>query len=111
MQLMIKVCLFDRQYDNLESHLMSEFSRSFSSSFFAPSRSPRRCSARRRGPQCGAQKRHAQRPGLNLGYPFDRPAPTGTLALVESAGNMALRKLVIRHDAGLAEEFGLGVGS
>ena len=43
----------------------------------------------------------------NLGYPFDRPTSNGTLAMINSAPNMAVRRLRIRHDETLASEFGL----
>ena len=45
--------------------------------------------------------------GLDLGYPFDRPAPGGTLALIDAARNMARRDLAVRHDPGMLAAFGL----
>ncbi|HEX8642031.1 MAG TPA: tyrosinase family protein [Allosphingosinicella sp.] len=44
---------------------------------------------------------------VSLGYPFDRPAPLGTLAMIANAPNMAMRPFVIRHDPRLAAELGL----
>lgn len=46
-------------------------------------------------------------PDINMGYPFDRPAPGGTLSMIQNSSNMALRRFTIRHDLGLGARFGL----
>ena len=57
---------------------------------------------------CGAGlDAYPELPGLDLGYPFDRPAPGGTLAFIDAAQNMARRDLVIRHDPAMLAAFGL----
>ncbi|MGI9499641.1 MAG: hypothetical protein ACR2P3_06360 [Geminicoccaceae bacterium] len=45
--------------------------------------------------------------GINMGYPFDRPAPGGTLNMIQAAPNMAMRSFTIRHDPGLGGRFGV----
>ena len=56
---------------------------------------------------CGAGfDQYPELSGLNLGHPFDRPAPNGTLAMIAAAPNMAARRFTIRHDPDLATVFG-----
>ena len=57
---------------------------------------------------CGAGfEGYPEAEALNLGFPFDRPAPGGTVAMIKEAPNMAIRSIRIRHDETLAAAFGL----
>jgi len=38
---------------------------------------------------------------INLGYPFDRPAPGGTIAFINQRSDMHLLPITIRHEPGL----------
>ena len=57
---------------------------------------------------CGARfDSYPELATLNLGYPFDRPAPNGTLALIRATDGMGVRRVSIEHLPGLAATLGL----
>jgi hypothetical protein len=45
--------------------------------------------------------------GIDLGFPFDRPVPGGTLAFIDASQDMARRPIIIRHDPTMPVDFGL----
>ncbi len=44
---------------------------------------------------------------INMGFPFDRPAPDGTVNLIRQSPNMAIRSFTIRHQPDLWSELSL----
>lgn len=57
---------------------------------------------------CGARfDSYPELPNLNLGYPFDRPAAGGTLAMSDAFPNMGRRGLTIQHVPNLSATLGL----
>ncbi|MEO0497582.1 MAG: tyrosinase family protein [Pseudomonadota bacterium] len=60
---------------------------------------------------CGARfDAYPELPNVNLGYPFDRPAPNGTIALIDASPNMARRGIAIEHIPNLSANLGLETG-
>ena len=54
---------------------------------------------------CGAKfETYPELPEINLGHPFDRPAPNGTLALINGSPNMAMMPFRIRFDPHLLDD-------
>ncbi|TYC68289.1 hypothetical protein FMN63_11440 [Stappia sp. BW2] len=59
---------------------------------------------------CGARfDSYPELAEINLGYPFDRPAAQGTLAMIDAAPDMARRSLTIQHAPNLPDLLGMNV--